>query len=183
VETSNGEAFMLAPSEEARLTLIDLPMDTFEGHEGASYTVVSADGRHTLAELLRPYRARFEREPPERSEALEKQARALLPAFKARFHRRGLMEPTTFLVRAPFDVHPDGEEEAVKENLWLEVLSWDDTQLVGKLVDGAVHTTEWRKGATVEVEEPQLNAVAVGRDGRALDDEEMQGFLLAERPM
>jgi hypothetical protein len=46
-----------------------------------------------------------------------------------------------------------------------------------------VHTTEWRKGATVEVEEGHINAVAVGRDGRALDDEEMQGFLLAERPM
>ncbi len=183
VETSNGEAFMLAPSEEARLTLIDLPMDTFEGHEGASFTVVSADGRHTLAELLRPYRARFEREAPERSEALQRQARALLPAFKARFHRRGLMEPTTFLVRATFEVHPEGDAEAVKEDLWLEVLSWEDAQLVGKLVDGAVHTTEWRKGATVEVEEAQVNSVAVGRDGRALDDEEMQGFLLAERPM
>ena len=81
---------MLAPSEEARLTLIDLPMDTFEGHEGASFTVVSADGRHTLADLLRPYRARFEKWPPARSAALEEQARAVLPAFKARFHRRGL---------------------------------------------------------------------------------------------
>jgi hypothetical protein len=183
VETSNGEAFMLAPSEEARLTLIGLPMDTFEGHEGSAFTVVSADGRHTLADLLRPYRARFEKEPPERSEALEQQAHALLPAFKARFHRRGLMEPITFLIRASFEVHPDGDAEAVKEDLWLEVLTWEDAQLVAKLVDGAVHTTEWRKGATVEVEERQINAVAVGRDGRALDDEEMQGFLLAERPM
>ena len=109
--------------------------------------------------------------------------RTLLPAFKARFHRRGLMEPTTFLVRSSFEVHPEGEDEAVKEDLWLEVLTWEDAQLVGKLVDGAVHTTEWRKGATVNVEEAQINAVAVGRDGRALDDEEMQGFLLAERPM
>jgi hypothetical protein len=183
VETSNGEAFMLAPSEEARLTLIDLPMDTFEGHEGTSFTVVSADGRHTLADLLRPYRARFEKEPPERSAALEEQARTLLPSFKARFHRRGLMEPTTFLVRTSFEVHPEGEGEAVKEDLWVEVLTWEDAELVGKLVDGAVHTTEWRKGATVEVEEGHINAVAVGRDGRALDDEEMQGFLLAERPM
>lgn len=183
VETSNGEAFMLAPSEEARLTLIGLPMDTFEGHEAPAFTVVSADGRHTLTELLRPYRARFEREAPERSEALQEQARALLPAFKARFHRRGLMEPITFLVRAPFEVHPGGDAEAVKEDLWLEVLTWEDAALVGKLVDGAVYTTEWRKGAAVEVEDAQINAVAVGRDGRALDDEEMQGFLLAERPM
>jgi len=183
VETNNGESFMLAPSEEARLTLIDLPVDTFEGHEGASFTVVSVDGRHTLAELLRPYRARFEKEPPERSQALKEQARTLLPAFKARFHRKGLMEPTTFLVRAGFEVHPEGEGEAVTEDLWLEVLTWEDEQLVGKLVDGAVHTTEWRKGATVEVTEGQINAVAVGRDGRALDDEEMRSLLVAERPM
>jgi hypothetical protein len=183
VETSNGEAFMLAPSEEARITLIGLPMDTFEGHEGASFTVVSADGRHTLAELLRPYRTRFEKEAPERTEALEQQARELLPAFKARFHRRGLMEPITFLIRASFEVHPESESEAVKEDLWLEVLTWEDAQLVGKLVDGAVHTTEWRKGAAVEVEESHINAVAVGRDARALDEEEMQSFLLTERPM
>ena len=183
VETSNGEAFMLAPSEEARLSLIALPVDTFEGHETPALTIVSADGRHTLAELLRPYRARFEQEAPERTEALQNQARALLPAFKARFHRRGLMEPITFLVRAPFEVHPDGEAETVKEDLWLEVLTWEEAALVGKLVDGAVHTTEWRKGAAVEVDDAQINAVAVGRDGRALDDEEMRGFLLAERPI
>ncbi len=181
VETSNGETFMLVPSEEARLNLIGVPLETFEGHEGLFWTVTSPEGRHTAADLLRPYRARFEKEPPAKAEALATQAHALLPAFKARFHRKGLMEPLTFLVRAPFEVHPEGQPQ--DENLWMEVLTWEEDQLVGKLVDGAVHTTEWRKGAAVEVEEEQINALAVGRDGRALDDDEVQGLLLAERPM
>lgn len=181
VETSNGEAFMMVSSEEARHGMLGVPLETFEGHEGPFWTVVSPEGRHTTSELLRPYRGRFEREDPQRHEALAAQAAALLPAFKARFHRRGLMEPLTFLIRAPFETHPDGE--AVQEDLWMEVLAWEDGQISGKLIDGAAHTTEWRKGAAVEVEESSINAVAMGRDGRPLDEEEMQGVLLAERPM
>ena len=181
LETSNGEAFMIVSSEEARHGMLGVPLDTFEGHEGDYWTVVSPEGRHTTSELLRPYRGRFEKEDPERSEALATQASALLPAFKARFHRKGLMEPLTFLVRAPFETHPEGEP--VQENLWMEVLAWEDGSLTGKLVDGAAHTTEWRKGAPVELEETSINAVAMGRDGRPLDDEEMHGVLLAELPM
>ena len=181
LETSNGEAFMIVSSEEARHGMLGVPLDTFEGHEGDYWTVVSPEGRHTTSELLRPYRDRFEKEDPERSEALATQASALLPAFKARFHRKGLMEPLTFLVRAPFETHPEGEP--VQENLWMEVLAWEDASLTGKLVDGAAHTTEWRKGAPVELDETSINAVAMGRDGRPLDDEEMHGVLLAERPM
>ncbi|HET9037292.1 MAG TPA: DUF2314 domain-containing protein [Myxococcaceae bacterium] len=180
METSNGEAFMLVSSEEARHGILRVSPDTFEGHEGEYWTVVSPEGRHTTSELLRPYRSRFEQEDPSRSEALASQAARLRPAFKARFHRRGLMEPLTFLVRAPFETHPDGE--AVQENLWLEVLAWEEARITGKLVDGAAQTTEWRKGATVEIDEDSVNAVAMGRDGRPLDDEEMQGVLLAERP-
>jgi len=180
METSNGEAFMLVSSEEARHGMLRVPPDTFEGHEGEYWTVVSPEGRHTTSELLRPYRSRFEQEDPTRSQALAAQAARLRPAFKARFHRRGLMEPLTFLVRAPFETHPDGE--AIQENLWLEVLAWEEGRITGKLVDGAAHTTEWRKGATVEIDEDSINAVAMGRDGRPLEDEEMQGVLLAERP-
>ena len=180
METSNGEAFMLVSSEEARHGILRVSPDTFEGHEGEYWTVVSPEGRHTTSELLRPYRSRFEQEDPTRSEALAAQAGRLRPAFKARFHRRGLMEPLTFLVRATFETHPDGE--AVQENLWLEVLAWEEGRITGKLVDGAAHTTEWRKGAAVEIDEDSINAVAMGRDGRPLADEEMQGVLLAERP-
>jgi hypothetical protein len=180
METSNGEAFMLVSSEEARHGILRVSPDTFEGHEGEYWTVVSPEGRHTTSELLRPYRHRFEQEDPTRSQALAAQAARLRPAFKARFHRRGLMEPLTFLVRAPFETHPDGE--AIQENLWLEVLAWEEGRITGKLVDGAAQTTEWRKGATVEIDEDSVNAVAMGRDGRPLEDAEMQGVLLAERP-
>ena len=171
---------MLVSSEEARHGMLGIPLDTFEGHEGDYWTVVSPEGRHTTSELLRPYRSRFEQEDPTRSEALASQATRLRPAFKARFHRRGLMEPLTFLVRAPFETHPDGE--AIHENLWLEVLAWEEGRITGKLVDGAAQTTEWRKGASVEIDEDSVNAVAMGRDGRPLEEEEMQGVLLAERP-
>jgi hypothetical protein len=179
VDTSAGQSFMLVPSEEARNTLMGVPLDTFEGHEGLFLTVVSTEGRHIISELLRPYRDRFEEESPEQAEALQEQAKRLLPAFKARFHRRGLMEPMTFLVRAPFEAHPEGD--AVREDLWIEVLQWEDEQLVGKLVDGGAHTTEWRKGSTVELEEEQINAIALGRDGKTLDEEDMKVLLQAER--
>lgn len=180
VETSNGHSFMLVPSEESRQNLMVVPVETFEGHEGNFFTIVSSEGRHTASDLLRPYRERFEKEPTERSVALQDQARQLLPSFKARFQRKGLMEPLTFLIRAPFETHPEGN--IVLEDLWLEVLTWEEDQLVGKLVDGAAQTTEWRKGASVEVEEDQVNALAVGRDGRALEEEEMRSLLQAERP-
>jgi hypothetical protein len=130
--------------------------------------------------MLKPYRARFEPEPEEQTAILRARAEALLPRFKARFQRRGLMEPWTFLVRASFETHPEGDP--VDENLWVEVLAWEEGSLVGKLVDGAVHTTEWRKGSHVEVAEDQINAIAVSHEGRALDEEELRRLLEAERP-
>ncbi|MCI0570699.1 MAG: DUF2314 domain-containing protein [Myxococcaceae bacterium] len=183
VETSEGESFLLAPSEEARVKLMGIPLEVFEGHEGPFLTVVSPEGRHTAAELLKPYRERFAEEAPERAAELRSTAQRLLAAFKARFQRRGLMEPLAFLVRAPFETHPEGPEgAAVPENLWVEVLTWEDASVLGRLVDGATHTTEWRKGAQVEVEESQLNALLVSREGRALDDDELVALLDAERP-
>jgi hypothetical protein len=181
VHTSEGQSFTLVPSEEARVNLLGVPLETFEGHEALFLSVVSPLGRHNTAELLRPYRERFVPEPEERTEALRHESQVLLPAFKARFHRKGLMEPLTFLVRAPFETHPEGQ--TIEENLWLEVVAWEDGTVVGRLVDGAVHTTEWRKGAHVEVEEEQINSLAIGREGRTLDEEEIRALLLAERPM
>jgi hypothetical protein len=180
VETSEGQTFVLAPSEEARVRLMGLPLEVFDGHEGPYLTVVSPEGRHTAAELLRPYRERFGEEDPGRALALRSAAERLLPAFKARFLRRGLMEPLTFLVRAAFETHPEGEPMA--ENLWVEVLGWEEARLAGRLVDGSTRTTEWRKGAVVEVEEEQVNALLVSREGRALDEGELGAFLDTERP-
>jgi uncharacterized protein YegJ (DUF2314 family) len=178
--TSEGQTFMLVPSEEARTNLLGVPLEAFEGHEGLFLTVVSPQGRHNTAELLRPFRERFAQEPTEQTESMHRESQAHLPAFKARFLRRGLMEPLAFLVRAPFETHPEGE--AVTEQLWMEVLSWDDATVVGRLVDGAVHTTQWRKGAHVEVPEADVNALALSREGRTLDEEEVRTLLNAERP-
>ncbi len=179
--TSEGQSFMLVPSEEARTNLLGVPLETFEGHEGLFLTVVSPQGRHNTTELLRPFRERFAQEPEEKTESMHQETQALLPAFKARFLRRGLMEPLAFLLRAPFQTHPEGQE--VAEQLWMEVLSWDDSTVVGRLVDGAVHTTEWRKGAHVEVPESEVNALALSREGRPLDEDEVRALLIAERPM
>jgi hypothetical protein len=181
VHTSEGQTFTLLPSEEARANLLGVPLETFEGHEGLFLSIVSPLGRHNTAELLRPYRERFIPEPEERTEQLRHESQAMLPAFKARFYRKGLMEPLTFLVRALFETHPEGH--TVEENLWLEVMAWEEGIVVGKLVDGAVHTTEWRKGAHVEVDEEHINALAISREGRTLDEEEMHALLNAERPM
>lgn len=180
VETSNGGGFTLLPSEQARANLLGLDVELFEGHEGRFLTVVSPEGRHSVSELLRPYRERFEEEPHERTEALKSQAQALLPAFKARFERKGLMEPITFLVRAPFTVHPEGEP--LVEHLWGEVVHWEEAKVLAKLVDGAMHTTEWRKGAHVEVEIKDVDAIAVARESRTLEEDEMMTLLVAERP-
>jgi uncharacterized protein YegJ (DUF2314 family) len=181
VGTSEGRIFMMMPSEEARTNLLGVPLEAFEGHEGLFLTLVSPEGRHNTAELLRPYRERFAQEPPERTEAMRRHTQRLLPAFKARFQRRGLMEPLTFVVRAPFETHPEGE--AVVEHLWVEVLVWEDATVLGRLMDGAVHTTEWRKGSRVEVEEAEINALAITREGRQLEEEEVHALLEAERPV
>ncbi|MFN0064510.1 MAG: hypothetical protein ACKVPX_18560 [Myxococcaceae bacterium] len=180
METSNSQSFMLVPSEEARPTLMGVALDSFEGHEGLFFTVTSGEGRHMVSELLKPYRSRFEEEEPEEAAAHMERARRLMPSFKARFQRRGWMEPITFLVRATFETNPG--EAPVNEDLWLEVLSWEEQQLVGKLVDGSSHTTEWRKGAAVEVSEGEINAISLGRDGKAVDEAELQRLLSAERP-
>jgi hypothetical protein len=181
VETSQGASFMMVPSEEARLNLFGVSPDTFEGHEGLFFTVVSGDGRHSVAEVLKPYRDRYDEESEEESEERIKLAQELMPAFKARFMRKGLMEPLSFMVRAPFEAHPDGE--AVNEMLWVDVVTWEAGSIIGKLVDGGQHTTEWRKGAHVEVEEAQVNSIALGREGRQLDVDEMKSLLDAEKPM
>ncbi|WP_309897512.1 DUF2314 domain-containing protein [Archangium sp.] len=178
--TSEGQSFMLVPSEEARTNLLGVPLEAFEGHEGLFLTVVSPQGRHNTTELLKPFRERFAQEPSEQTESMHVEAQALLPAFKARFLRKGLMEPLAFLVRAPFETHPEGE--TLNEQLWMEVVSWEDSLVVGRLVDGAVHTTEWRKGAHVEVPEADVNALALAREGRTLDEDEVRALLNAERP-
>jgi hypothetical protein len=184
VGTSEGRTFILVPSEEARATLMGVPLEAFEGHEGLYLTVVSPAGRHTASEIFRPYRERFAQEPPEKTAAMHRGAQVLLPALKSRFLRRGLMESLSFLVRAPFETHPRGEgSEPVVEQLWLEVLTWEDTTVVGRLVDGSEHTTEWRKGANVEIPEEEVNAFGLTREGRPLDEEEMRQLLVAERPM
>ena len=67
VETSAGARLHArALGGGARRTCFGVPLDTFEGHEGLFLTVVVAEGRHNVAELLRPYRDRFEQEPTER---------------------------------------------------------------------------------------------------------------------
>ena len=99
----------------------------------------------------------------------------------ARFHRHGLMEPLNFLVRAPFETHPEGE--TVSENLWVEVQQLEEDKALGRLLDGAAYTTEWRKGAQVEVPYEQINALALSREGRQLDEDEMRALLGSERPV
>ena len=141
------------------------------------------DARHGMTDILKHYRARFEEETA--AEATEKQSVAsrLLPIFKGRYMRKGLMEPLTFLVRAPFEVHPNGtESEPEQELLWVEVVQWDEDNLVGKLVEGGTRSTEWRKGSHVEVDDSQINALAVAREGRQLEPEEMEQLLQLERP-
>jgi hypothetical protein len=189
VATSVGMGFQLLPCDEARRNLFGVPPDTFDAHESHFLTVVSPEGRHSLSEVLSQYRDRFEEETPEEAEELLKHAKAMLPAFKARFGRKGLMDPLTFAIRAPFEVHPEGgkgappKADVEEEQLWVEVLQWEEGTLVGKLVDGGESTTEWRKGAHVEIEESQINAIALSREGRTLDEDEMKSLLLAERPM
>jgi hypothetical protein len=65
----------------------------------------------------------------------------------------------------------------------VEVLTWENESIRGKLIDGGSLTTEWRKGAPVELEQEHVNAIALGRDGRTLEDEDMEQLLMAERPM
>lgn len=175
------DTFMLVPSQEGRAKLTGISVEAWEGHEGPYVTVLSATGRHNVTQLLAPYREQFEEEPDEVREALLQQARELLPAFKARFARKGLMEPLAFRVRAPFESHPDGDP--VEEDLWVEVQEWDDEGILGKLVDGGAHTTEWRKGAQVRVEESAINAIALQREGRVLDDDDLHAALSSELPM
>lgn len=180
--TSVGTAFMLIPAEEARPLLRQAPPETFAGHEQHFLSVISADGRHTMSGLLEQYRERFEAESEEEAEALKSTADELKPSFKSRFLRKGFMEPITFLVRAPFEVHPHGEKaEPEEEMLWVEVITWEDETIVGKLIDGGQSTTEWRKGAHVELDDSQINALMLSRDGRQLDLDEMKALLTAER--
>lgn len=183
VSTSVGAQFQLLPAEDARASLYGVDPELFEDHSGNWVTVVGADGRHSMNEILAQYRDRFEDETEEEAGALQDVATRLLPAFKARFARKGLMEPLTFLVRAPFEVRPDGEQgESTEEQLWVEVVAWEEKSLIGRLVDGGTLSTEWRRGAHVEIDDDQINAVSLAREGRALEPEEMERLLLAERP-
>ncbi|MBX5483192.1 MAG: hypothetical protein IRZ16_15330 [Myxococcaceae bacterium] len=181
LDVGDEGALMLVPSEEARASLMGVPLEAFEGHEGQYLTVLSGNGRHNVSSLLAPYREQFAEEPRELTEALQQLVTELLPAFKARFLRRGLMEPLSFRVRASFESHPEGEPP-VNEDLWLEVIAWDHDTLVGRLIDGGAHTTEWRKGSHVRIDEASINALALAHEGRPLELGEIRELLKAERP-
>lgn len=183
VSTSVGLGFQLLPADEARGNLYSADPEAFTGHGSGYLTVVNPEGKHGMAEVLAHYRDRFEAESSEESDAKQELAERLLPLFKGRYQRKGLMEPLTFLVRAPFEVHPEGEKGAAEqEQLWVEVVQWEDDSLIGRLVDGGTRTTEWRKGSHVEVDDAQINAIGLAREGRPLDVEEMERLLQLERP-
>jgi len=185
ISTSVGMGFQLMPSDEARTNLFQggLDPESFTGHTVGFAAVVSPEGRHGMADVLKHYRDRFEEESEDEAEKKASVATRLLPLFKGRYQRKGLMEPLTFLVRAPFEVHPEGQAgSADQEQLWVEVVQWDDDTLIGKLVDGGTRTTEWRKGSHVEVDDSQINALAVSREGKQLEPDEMERLLQLERP-
>lgn len=182
ISTSVGMGFQLLPSDEGRSNLYQVDPEAFTGHTQGFVTVVSPEGRHGMTDILKHYRGRFEEESTEEAEEKASAATRLLPLFKGRYQRKGLMEPLTFLVRAPFEVHPEGEAGSAQELLWVEVVQWDDENLIGKLVEGGTRTTEWRKGSHVEVDDSQINALAVAREGRQLEPEEMEQLLQLERP-
>ena len=183
ISTSVGMGFQLLPADEARSNLYQIDQESFTGHTQGLVTVVSPEGRHGMSDILKHYRGRFEEETDEEARLKQEAATRLLPIFKGRYMRKGLMEPLAFLVRAPFEVHPAGEAgEPEQEQLWVEVVQWDEDNLVGKLVEGGTRTTEWRKGSHVEVDDSQINALAVAREGRQLDPEEMEQLLQLERP-
>ncbi len=183
ISTSVGLGFQLLPSDEARTNLYQFDPESFTGHTQGSVTVVSPEGRHGMTDILKHYRERFEAESSEEAKLKANVANRLLPIFKGRYQRKGLMEPLQFLVRAPFEVHPEGPDGSPEqEQLWVEVVQWDDSNLIGKLVEGGTRTTEWRKGSHVEVDDSQINALAVSREGRQLEPEEMEQLLQLERP-
>jgi hypothetical protein len=183
IATSVGLGFQLLPSDEGRANLYQVDEEHFTAHAQGFVTVVSPEGRHGMSDILEHYRDRFEEETDEEARAKQDMTTRLLPIFKGRFMRKGLMEPLTFLVRAPFEVHPEGEDgPAEQEQLWVEVVQWDDETLVGKLVEGGTRTTEWRKGSHVEVDDSQINALAVSREGRQLEPAELEQLLQLERP-
>lgn len=183
IATSVGMGFQLLPSDEGRANLYGADPDAFTAHNNGFLTVVSPEGRHAMSEILVHYRERFTKESDAEAEKKQTAASRLLPTFKGRYLRKGLMEPLTFLVRAPFEVHPTGVEgEPEQELLWVEVIQWDESNLIGRLVEGGTRTTEWRKGSHVEVDDSQINALAVARDGRQLDPEEMEQLLQLELP-
>ncbi|MFZ5443687.1 MAG: hypothetical protein ACOZQL_27010 [Myxococcota bacterium] len=183
ISTSVGMGFQLLPAGEARANLFQVDPETFTGHTQGFISVVSPEGRHGMSDILQHYRDRFEEESSEEAEAKATVATRLLPLFKGRYMRKGLMEPLTFLVRAPFEVHPEGDDGAAdQEQLWVEVVQWDESSLIGRLVEGGTRTTEWRKGSHVEVDDSQINALAVAREGRQLEPEEMERLLQLERP-
>lgn len=183
VSTSVGMGFQLLPSDEGRSNLYQSDPESFTGHTQGFVSVVSPEGRHGMTDILKHYRERFEEESAEEASLKQDTASRLLPLFKGRFQRKGLMEPLSFLVRAPFEVHPGGRDgEVDQEQLWVEVVQWDDDSLVGKLVDGGTLSTEWRKGSHVEVDDSQINALAVAREGRQLEPEELEKLFQLERP-
>lgn len=183
ISTSVGMGFQLMPAGDARANLYQTDPDAFTGHNADFVSVVNSDGRHQMSDILKHYRDRFEEESEEEAEAKASVATRLLPLFKGRYMRKGLMEPLTFLVRAPFEVHPEGQDgNAEQEQLWVEVVQWEDEALIGKLVDGGTRTTEWRKGSHVEVDDSQINALAVSREGRQMEPEELERLLKLERP-
>jgi len=184
ISTSVGLGFQLLPSDEARSTLFGADPEAFSGHPTTNFmTVVSPEGRHAMSEILAHYRDRFTKESDAESEKKQDEATRLLPLFKGRYLRKGLMEPLTFIVRAPFEVHPEGANAAAEqEQLWVEVVQWAEDTLIGKLVEGGTRTSEWRKGSHVEVDDAQINALAVSREGRQLEPDEMERLLQLERP-
>ncbi len=181
--TSVGRDFRLLPCDEGRANLFQVDPDTFTGHGSGFLTVVSPEGRHSMSEILVHYRERFTEESEDESRKKQTEASRLLPLFKGRYLRKGLMEPLTFLVRAPFEVHPSGaSEEPEQEQLWVEVVQWSEETLIGKLVEGGTRTSEWRKGSHVEVDDTQINALSVAREGRQLEPDEVEQLLQLERP-
>lgn len=141
-------------------------------------TVLGGSGTHTVCALLAPY---LEAANLGDGHEVYGNVETLLPAFKARFLRRGLLEPITFMVRAAFEITPRDGLRA-EESLWLEIVHWNGHQVIGKLLAAARASTEWRKGSQVQVDETQISALGMNRNGKQVPLPEVAGILQGERP-
>lgn len=103
-----------------------------------------------------------------------KKAKKKLPILKSQFNT-GLLKDNFLLLKAPFLY-----ENVKKEWIWVKILEWKNTAIIGTLYDSSIHNNNLKKGHMVIINEEEVFDYITLNDDNSIEGNETEKFISSD---